>query len=64
MVILGNKYGEGRRAVDTALSNKIINFDSNQEMEAWMAHLRKTKTDSTTNAGQALGEIEVNSIRP
>ena len=64
MVILGNKYGEGRRAVDTALSNKIINFDSNQEMEAWMAHLRKTKTDSTTNAGQALGEIEVNSMRP
>lgn len=64
IMIFNNKFGEERkrRAVDAALNNKSINFDSNQEMEAWMAQLRKT--DSTTNAGQVLGEIEVNSIRP
>jgi hypothetical protein len=64
IMIFNNKFGEERkrRAVDAALNNKSINFDSNQEMEAWMAQLQKT--DSITNAGQVLGEIEVNSIRP
>lgn len=62
VMIFGNKIGEERRAVDSALNNKSINFDSNQEMEAWMAHLRKT--DSTTSAGQVLGEDEVIRIRP
>ena len=60
-MIFGNKFGDERRAVDSALSNKSIDFDNNREMEAWMAQLRKK--DSATNAGQVLGEIDVNTIR-
>ena len=61
IMIFGNKFGDERRAVDSALSNKSIDFDNNREMEAWMAQLRKK--DSATNAGQVLGEIDVNTIR-
>jgi hypothetical protein len=62
IMIFGKNLGDERRAVDSALNNKRINFDSNREMEAWMAQLRKA--DNTTHEGRVPGETKVNSIRP